>query len=309
MLNNELVLLDQILQQRHERAVPLPEDEAFELFACEQVLRDFDLSADEIGAGVVGGGNDGAIDGVYVFLGDKFLAEDSEVFDEDFSPSRVAPGTRLLLWLVQAKREQSFTETAIDLISSSSRRLLDLGQSEDDLRLLYSDAVVERVGLFRAALQRLATRHPSLEVRFSYVTRGNTLDLNAKVQAKANDLKKQFGDLMPDANGHVDFLGAGELWKRASTLPSYTVELKYQENATSGTSHVALVSLLDYLSFLSDERGSLRRHIFDWNVRDYQGDVEVNREMRESLAAADAPEFWWLNKRCDHHLLKDIYCR
>ncbi len=136
MLNNELVLLDQILQQRHERAVPLPEDEAFELFACEQVLRDFDLSADEIGAGVVGGGNDGAIDGVYVFLGDKFLAEDSEVFDEDFSPSRVAPGTRLLLWLVQAKREQSFTETAIDLISSSSRRLLDLGQSEDDLRLL-----------------------------------------------------------------------------------------------------------------------------------------------------------------------------
>jgi hypothetical protein len=296
MPSNELVLLDQIIERRQsEREVRLAEESAFELFACEQALRDYDVSPDEIETGIVGGGNDGAIDGVYTFLDGNLLAADSEIFDEDFTPSRMSAGIPLLLFLVQAKRSESFTETALDLVSSSTRRLLDLSESEDDLRTLYSDLLVERFGLFRTALQLLATRHPRVQVRFSYVTRGITNAINAKVQAKASDLERQFQGLLPDARGAVEFLGAAELWRRASMLPSYTLQLTYQENATSGTSHVALISLRDYLDFLTDDDGALRRHIFDWNVRDYQGDVEVNREIRASLLTEETPEFWWLN--------------
>jgi len=58
---------------------------------------------------------------------------------------------------------------------------------------------------------------------------------------------------------------------------------------------VALVTLRDYLHFLTDDSGRLRKHIFDWNVRDYQGGVEVNKEIEQSLADPDAAEFWWLN--------------
>ncbi len=77
MPSNELVLLDQILQQRQsERTVPLPDDRAFEVLACENALRDYNLSTEEVKAGIVGGGNNGAIDGIYVFLGDEQLAED-----------------------------------------------------------------------------------------------------------------------------------------------------------------------------------------------------------------------------------------
>jgi hypothetical protein len=179
--SNELVLLDQILQQRQaERSEPLPDDRAFELLACENALRDFNLSTEEVEAGIVGGGNDGAIDGIYTFLGDEQLAEDSELFEEDYVPAKVSPGTRLLIWLIQAKRETGFTETAIDLVKSSTGRLLDLSESEDDLRLLYSEAVVERAGIFRTALQKLALRHPTVEVRYTYVTRGDTRNINAK---------------------------------------------------------------------------------------------------------------------------------
>ncbi|MFD5902005.1 AIPR family protein [Streptomyces microflavus] len=296
MPSNELVLLDQILQQgQADRATPLPADEAFELFACEQALRDLDLSADEVSGGVVGGGNDGAIDGAYVFLGSSLLEEDSDVFDGDFAPSSVEVGTRLLLWLVQAKQEESFTETAIDLVSSSTSRLLNLGESQEDLKLLYSDAVIDRVNIFRKALQKLAIRHPAVEVRFSYVTRGKTGEINAKVESKARQLEGQFSSLVPDATGRVNFVGAAELWKAASRVPSYTLKLTYLENATSGTSHVALVTLKDYLGFLTDDTGVLRRHIFDWNVRDYQGDVEVNQEIRDSLLDREGVEFWWLN--------------
>ena len=116
-----------------------------------------------------------------------------------------------------------------------------------------------------------------------------------EVAIKAKDLERQFCDVMPGATAMVEFLGAAQLWKRANAVPSYTSQLSYQENATSGTGHVALVKLRDYMTFLTDENGRLRRHIFDLNVRDYQGDVEVNREMRDSLDNAVGPEFWWLN--------------
>ncbi len=89
MGNNELVLLDQVLEQRRaERSTPIADDDAFELFACEQALRDRDLSAEEVAEGIVGGGNDGGLDGVYVFLADVLLSEDSDVFQVDFTGAR-----------------------------------------------------------------------------------------------------------------------------------------------------------------------------------------------------------------------------
>lgn len=63
MASNELVLLDQVLAQRQaDRHVKLKDDDAFELFACEQVVRNHDLSNEEVMAGIVGGGNDGGLD-------------------------------------------------------------------------------------------------------------------------------------------------------------------------------------------------------------------------------------------------------
>ena len=127
------------------------------------------------------------------------------------------------------------------------------------------------------------------------MTRGDTETINAKVQQKAKDLEKQFARTITGATGVVSFLGADELWTSASAAPNYTLQLKYRENATNGSSHVALVSLQDYIDFLSDEDGKLIRHIFDWNVRDYQGNIEVNKEIKASLEDTEAPDFWWLN--------------
>ena len=296
MSNNTRVLLDQFLeQQKSERTTPLPDDKAFELFACEQVLKDSELSVDELSSGIVGGGNDGGIDGVYAFVNEQLIADDSDIFNSDFSASRLSRGVTLTLQLVQAKRGNSFTETAIDVVSSSTSRLLDLELNEEHLKTLYSPEIVERFALFRRALERLAVRHPSVHIEFSYATRGDKDTINTKVQQKATDLERQFSKTVTGATGAVSFLGADELWTSASAAPNYTLQLTYRENATSGSSHVALVSLRDYVAFLSDEDGNLIRHIFDWNVRDYQGNIEVNKEIKASLEDREAPDFWWLN--------------
>jgi hypothetical protein len=93
----------------------------------------------------------------------------------------------------------------------------------------------------------------------------------------------------------VELMGDKELLNRYNERPSYTVRMEYQESATSGNSHVALVKLKDYYDLIVDENGRLRRHLFEWNVRDYQGNVEVNKGIRKSLISTDSPEFWWLN--------------
>ena len=292
MSNNARVLLDQYLEEQNsERINPLPADTAFELFACEQVLRGFELSSDELLSGIVGGGNDGGIDGVYAFVGEQLIADDSEIFGNDFSPSRFSSGVALKLLLIQAKREISFSENAIDLASSSTNRLLNFAQTEGELKNLYSSALVDRALLFRQALQRLAIRHPTVHIEFFYATRGDKDTINPKVQQKANDLKEQFDGTVTGAVGLVAFLGADELWVSANTVPNYTLQLTFQENATSGDSHIALASLRDYIAFLSDTNGNLIRHIFDWNVRDYQGDIEVNKEIQSSLEDSDSPDF------------------
>ena len=202
------MLLDQFLaQQKTQQVTPLPDDTAFELFASEQVLKDSDLSTEELFSGIVGGSNDGGIDGVYTFVGDQLIDDDSEIFDANFSTSRVSQGIALTLRLIQAKAENSFAETPIDLVASSTARLLDLTQTDEQLEILYSPALVERFSLFRCALQLLAIRHPATRIEFSYATRGDTDAINQKVKQKAKDLEAAFSKPSPAQRGSFPSLG------------------------------------------------------------------------------------------------------
>jgi len=292
MADNAIVLLDSLLSERNNlRGAPLPDDEEFELFAFEQCLKEEDLSEEEIANGQVGGGNDGGVDGLYCFLNGNLLEEDAEVLEEGFDPTKVKREPDLTLVVIQAKRTASFGETAFEKLAATLAQFLDLSTPDEDLAKVFSEAVITRFGIFRTAWQRLATRHPKIAVRVYYATTGA---INAKVLARAEHLKRQVADEVPKASARVDFLGARELVDLAGQEKTYTLALTFQENATASDSHIALVALEDYYSFISDQ-GVLRKHIFDWNVRDYEGAVEVNREIAESLADPDAPQFWWLN--------------
>lgn len=296
MSANDRVLINAMIEeQRNARTVPLSFDATFERFAAEHALHGYGLSEEEIEAGVIGGSDDGGIDGVYVFLGGRLLHEDSEIFSPQFAATGVEAGSQLTLWLIQAKTSTGFSEVALDKVASTCSNLLDMEVDESVVGLLYSDDLLARFRMFRRALTKLLTRHPTVLIKFSYVTRGEAGEVHPKVQAKGKILEAQFSNAFAISTGEVEFLGPAELWKRASTLPSYTLELPYRESITHGTSHIALVALGEYIDFLSEETGAIQTHIFDWNVRDYQGNVEVNREITASLQKPDAPEFWWLN--------------
>ncbi len=91
MTNNDQVILDQVLEQQlKDRAPSMGKSEFFELFVSEQILKDYDLSDEELEGGIVGNGGDGGIDGIYVFA-------NGELVQEDFNPNGLKK-TSSLMW-------------------------------------------------------------------------------------------------------------------------------------------------------------------------------------------------------------------
>jgi len=76
MAKNDVVLIDAIVDERLREVYPSNQrDEVFEFLAFEQVLKDFDLSREEIEAGWVDGRDDGGIDGFFVFVNGHLLQD------------------------------------------------------------------------------------------------------------------------------------------------------------------------------------------------------------------------------------------
>lgn len=295
--SNAQTLLMRIFESWCKENFPsYPADVAFEIFASELALRPYGLVTEDVEAGIVGGGQDGAIDSIYILFDDTVLDEDSDVVLSSRRPSEFGQDKLLELWIIQAKRTPAFSETAVDKLENSLRRLLDLSQSLDSLRPLYNERVLSRVGVFRAAWEKLLTRRPRISVHVAYTTPGDTRGITPQVEAKVLALRGVIANALPDSSSvSVELMGDRELLNRYNERPSYTLAMGYQESATSGRSHLALVKLKDYYDLIVDENGRLRRHLFEWNVRDYQGNVAVNQDIRKSLNASDSPEFWWLN--------------
>lgn len=296
MATNENVLIDAFIKEAQDaRATPQPDDIAFETFAAQTVLRHRNLSDEEIETGRIGGGKDGGIDALYVFQDGILLDDDSDVFADDFAPKNVRKNVGLELWLIQAKRETSFSETAFDKAQSSLTRLLDLNQTDVQLSVFYSLELIERMRLFTRAWTVLGSRSPEMSVRFDYATKGDLASVNPAVMQKRADLGTLFETQVPGATATVRLIGARELWSLASATPDYDVQLKFEDYVSKGDSYSGLVKLSDYFEFLSDHDGKLKGHLFDQNVRDFQGDVSVNRDIQATLESDSGDDFWWLN--------------
>jgi len=208
----------------------------------------------------------------------------------------------LTLHIVQAKREKTFTEGTLQKVHDTLEDLLDLGKNRTDFSQsgLYSAELLDRAEIFRGAVRMLATKRPHIRIVVTCATKGSrqTLQPGKGVEARARRLRERLEELFPSAAVETKFLGARELYEESLREPTRTLELKLHygtQLADRGDSYVALVTLDGYNEFLTNDDGSLRRHIFEGNVRDWQGLVEVNEAILGSLKDSNSPQFWWLN--------------
>lgn len=287
---NDRIILDKILAQKQQELAPtISPAKFFEIFTAEQILKDFDLSYDEIESGIVGDGGDGGVDSLYLFLNGDLVQDDTDT-------TGLRKNLTIELVIIQAKTSPGFSESAVDRLKAFTEDLLDLSKNVASLGSVYNQEVLSIINRFRTVYEVLASRFPSLTVSYRYASRGDQPHVN--VVRKAEALKETVQRLFSSAKTDFEFLGASELLQLARRAPRASYSLKLAENPISSSGEVGflcLVSLRDFFAFITDENGRLVRSIFESNVRDYQGTTEVNEGIKSTLRDNVADEFWWLN--------------
>jgi len=290
MAKNDVILLDGIIDQRVSEGYPSSKrDEVFEFFALDQIVKDFDLSYDEISSGWVDGRNDGGIDGFFIFVNGNLLID-----IEDFVwPKRNA---EIIVYIITCKSHETFQQAPLNAILASVQELFDFSIVSNNLGSKYSEELLDIRNLLHQAYRHLSASNASFTVRFAYVSRGDSNMVAENVRARSEQIVTVTKNLFSACEAQFDFLGAAELVSFYRHVKSFSLSLRCLEILSlERASYVLLTKIESYYRFITDENGAIRRYLFDSNVRDYLGSTRVNEDILISLADSTAPDFWWLN--------------
>ena len=278
-------LLNSVLRKRHASYPEATNDDFFEIFCADIVLVDFDLSNEEIESGIIDGANDGGVDAAYLFINRKLWAE-------DFEYSALKGPVDIELILIQSKNQDSFKEAPVDKLSSSLPMLLNPNSNLEHFESLFRAKIISTIRSFNQSIDELSGEFPNVSIRVYYCCKAT--EPNELTKEKANHLARQLSQWTPTS---FEFLGCKELYERSAKQKKLVRELAILGAPLSGTnSYIALASLREYSKFLSGDDNKLLTQIFDANVRAYQGEIEVNKEIAKSLSdPSDDVDFWWLN--------------
>lgn len=285
---NDQIILEQIVKERCEESqCGLTIPEYFEIYSSSEILKNLELSYDDINYGIVGDGGDGGIDSIYTLINGELLKEDVQINTSQKKNS-------IDLYIIQSKTSSSFKEEAIVKFKETTEDLFNLANKTEDFAHRYNNDLREQVDLFRKAYSQLAKTFPKISIKYFYVTQG--VEVHKNVEGKVEKLKKCVINLFSGCEFGFEFIGASKLLELTRDIPlsSRILEVSESPIGTSGGSYICLVNLKNYYKFISDS-GTLARSIFESNVRDYQGSVIVNSGIRQTLQNSESDDFWYLN--------------
>ncbi len=289
MPSNDVILLDSILRKnKHLYGIRADEPEYFEVFSIDSVLKNYELSLDELEDGWVDGSDDGGIDGFYVFVDGIFVSD-------QFETKHVRQDPHIEVCIFTVKSADTFKQAPVLSLLTSLSELFNF--QLDTMQNPYPAQLIEVRERFRSTYIELAPKNPRLSIRVLYCSRGDSTRLARNIISKLNQLKKSISSFFSRVTTDAQALGATELLHLAQRTKKYSLPLPFTETYISrdGTNYVILCRITDYLKFITDENGDLRRYLFDGNVRDYLGDVQVNSDIADTLLAPGVVDFWWLN--------------
>lgn len=289
--NNQILISEIIKRDSSENPQYKNEDSFFEFFAAQQVLKKYDLSDEEIEQHLTGNGNDGGCDGIFFFA-------DGELIHEDDDDTKFKQDVKLTLCIIQAKNSKSFNEQPFEKWKTVSANLLSLDKSCDEFSERYTEGVLQAFSFFKDTYIHLIRKRAKLQIEYKYVSKGT--EIHPNVLAQAEELKTLVKKMFPSPSVTVDvsFIGADQLMEIVDSPSNTEFYLKLAEvpiNLSTQQVYVALVNLSDYYKFITSDSGELIKHIFESNVRDYQGHITVNKDIQDSLEHSEGEDFWWLN--------------
>ena len=261
MAKNDAILIDGILDDRVAERLPSDRrDEAFEFFCFQQILRDADLSHDEIMAGSVDGRDDGGVDGFFVLVNGHPLIE-----PDSFTWPR--SGSEIEVWIITCKHHDTFKQAPLDKLVASVTELLDLRHASTDLQGAYSEALLTARAHLALAYRKLSPRLKRLAINFAYASRGDAKKVGESVVSRSEQAVALANHLFGISDTSFSFIGAAELVSIHRRVRTFSLELHFLEALTRGERYILLVRLTDFHDFVVDEKKKIRRYLFDSNVR------------------------------------------
>lgn len=288
MSTNPQIILETFLEQKRAEIDPACDPgEFFNYFITQEILKDYELSYDEIQNGIVDGGGDGGIDAIFTFVNGDLIQRDTE----EITAKR---NVVIDLFLVQSKNQNGFGETPIDKCVASAIDIFDLTKEIEDLRSVYNNELLTNVKTFRDVYLKLASKFPSVNIHYIYASKGVVVDPN--VDRKVPVLQQAVGNLIDNVDCSFEFLTAQSILDIFRKQPITAKGLQLNDNpiSTRDGGYIAIVPIKNYFDFITDDDGKLLKYFFDANIRDYQGGVEVNKAIKLTLEDREPKEDFWL---------------
>jgi len=295
-MNNKIILNGCIDSFKTQNELITTDSETFELFSLTQITKDFDLTYETIQDSIVDGGHDGGIDSIITII-DDFVPESLEDL-EDITFNRK---TNVKIIITQCKKENSFKESALDKLITSIPELFDLGKSTEGLLQRFNSSVVEKGIIARESWRKCTIAGGKLEIIFNYCANSEVIEINTTFEQKVTQLLALSQSIFVGASISYDNYSCHEILKLYQTQKNERLQIIYKETPLStsyndnGIGYVGTVKLSNYKSFLTDEEDKIREDLFESNIRHFQGAVDVNTKIKNSIEGISTEDFWWLN--------------
>jgi hypothetical protein len=166
----DISVLEAILEPSKLQSAPeMEDDEFFELFSAQKILRDYQLDPDDIDSGLVGTnairrrGSDGGIDGFYLFANGKIIRDLTEA---ENARSFFKKNVLVDVVILQASRQTGFTMERLTRLKDTCDDIFSLDKEARDFSEKYNDFLLDARERFRAIYRSLANKYPSYQIAF-----------------------------------------------------------------------------------------------------------------------------------------------
>ena len=291
MAKNDMLLIDSIIEERIAKKLPSDKkDEVFEFLVYEQVLKEYDLSVDEIRSGSVDGRNDGGIDAIYILVNGHLISD----IKSSLLPKANA---NLEVYFFTCKHRDVFKQDPINSMCTSLQELLDFSKEDKQLDGQYNEEVFEKRNTFISVYRKVATILERLSIKVIFASRGDTKnELGDNVEARGRQIETICKENFSGCDAKFEFWGSEEILDAYRKKADYSLVLNVNECLSHGKQMVVLADLKEYFKFITYDDKKIRKYLFDSNVRDFMGINAVNEDILETLnSKKNNEDFWWLN--------------
>jgi cold shock CspA family protein len=258
----------------------LKDSEAFEQFVNYCILSRLNVGEFNFDDVNVGGGNDGAIDGLAIIVNDHIVSsiKDIEFFKDTLKRFEIQ------FIFIQAKNSNRFNLGDIGNFLFGARNFFE---KESSIKFNGDIEELKKMQQYIYSLSGDMDVRPSCQMY--YVTTGKWLD-DKTLLGRINSDKQLLNSM--NIFEEVNFFPV-DLEK----LRGYYKELKnksekefiFEKKTTLPKidnvkeSYLGIVPCEEYLKLICDADGNLQRNLFYDNIRDFQGDNPVNKEINETI--------------------------